>query len=276
MRITNVGYNYRHPSNFCVNRPYGSGDNILLVIKTEAFIYLGGKKTTVPPNSAIIFKKGTAQIYGAVNNEYVNDWIHFDLEETDEKFITELGIPFDTVMPLYDSTALLGFIKNIFFELYSQNSHKESTIKRYFELILLKISENINQQNTEHEHPHYDTFCKLRDEIRLSPELPWSIDEIRKKTNLSRSYIQHLYKLFFNTSIISDVQSFRVEHAKYLLSTTDVTVLCVSQSCGYDNEVHFMRIFKKATGFTPTEFRNSFCVSSTEIKQAQSRAPFSG
>ncbi len=275
MRITNVGYNNRHPSGFCVNRPFGSGDCLLLIIKTEAFIYIGGQRTIVPPNSAVIFKKGTPQLYGAVNNEYVNDWIHFDIDESEENFVSALGVPFDTIIPLYNATEISGFIKNIFFELYSQNLHKKATMERYFELILLKFSENINKQNTEIEHPYYDSFCKLRNEIQLAPQNHWSIDEISKKIHLSRSYTQHLYKLFFNTSIISDVQSYRIEHAKYLLSATDMTVAAISQSCGYDNDVHFMRIFKKATNMTPSEFRSNFCVSPNEIKQSKSRPPFS-
>lgn len=275
MRITNVGYNYRHPSSFCINRPYGSGDYILLIIKTEAFVNFGGKRTIVQPNSAIVFKKGTPQLYGALNNEYVNDWIHFDIDELEEKFITDLGIPFDTIIPLYDINELLSFIKNIFFELYSQNLHKEATIKRYFELILIKLSEGISQQTTKHDHAYYDSFCNLRNEIRLAPQNRWTVDEISQKVNLSRSYVQHLYKLFFNTSIISDIQRYRMEHAKYLLSATDLTVSAVSQSCGYDNDVHFMRTFKKVTSMTPSEFRNSFHVSSNEIKQSKNRAPFS-
>ena len=206
MRITNVGYNYRHAANFCINRPFGSGDYILVIIKTEAFFCLGGQRLVVPPNNAIIFKKGTPQLYGAVNSEYVNDWIHFDMDESEERFITDLGIPFDTIITLYDINALLSLIKNIFFERYSQNLHKEAAMKRYFELILLKISENMNQQHTEHEHPYYESFYNLRNEIRLVPQNRWTVDEISKKLNLSRSYLQHLYKLFFNTSIISDIQ----------------------------------------------------------------------
>lgn len=275
MRITNVGYNYRHAANFCINRPFGSGDYILLIIKTEAFFCLGGQRSVVPPNSAIIFKKGTPQLYGAVNSEYVNDWIHFDMDESEERFITDLGIPFDTIITLYDINALLSLIKNIFFERYSQNLHKEAAMKRYFELILLKISENMNQQHTEHEHPYYESFYNLRNEIRLVPQNRWTVDEISKKLNLSRSYLQHLYKLFFNTSIISDIQRYRIEHAKYLLSATDLTIIGISQSCGYDNDVHFMRTFKKITGMTPTEFRNNFRVSSDEIKQSKNKPPFS-
>jgi len=275
MKITNVGYNYRHPSNFCINRPFGSGDYILLIIKTEAFFCLGGKRSIVPPNSAIIFKKGTPQLYGAVNNEYVNDWIHFDIDESEENFITNLGILFDTIISLYDISELLGFIKNIFFERYSQNLHKEATMKRYFELLLIKLSEEISQQTTERNHPLYDSFCKLRNEIQFAPQNRWTVDEISKKVNLSRSYVQHLYKLFFNTSIISDIQRYRIEHAKYLLSATDMTVTDISQSCGYDNDVHFMRTFKKVTGITPSKFRNSFRISSNEIKESKNRAPFS-
>ena len=115
MRITNVGYNYRHAANFCINRPFGSGDYLLLIIKTEAFFCLGGQRSVVPPNNAIIFKKGAPQLYGAVNSEYVNDWIHFDMDDEEELFITDLGIPFDTVITLYDINALLSLIKNIFF-----------------------------------------------------------------------------------------------------------------------------------------------------------------
>lgn len=275
MRITNVGYNNRHSSGFCINRPFGSGDYMLLLIKSEAFFCLGGQRFVVQPNSAILFKKGTPQLYGAVNNEYVNDWIHFDIDESEKNFITDLGIPFDIIISLYDMSELSGFMKNVFFELYSQNLHKTASMQKYFELILLKLSENINQRNPEYEHQYYESFCKLRNDIQLAPQNRWTIDEISKKINLSRSYIQHLYKLFFNTSIISDVQKYRMDRAKYLLAATDMTVTSISQSCGYDNDVHFMRTFKKVTSMTPSEFRNLFRISLNEIRQSKSRPPFS-
>ena len=139
----------------------------------------------------------------------------------------------------------------------------------------IKLSENIKQRNTKLEHPYYDSFCKLRNDIRLAPQKHWTIDEISKKLSLSRSYVQHLYKIFFNTSIISDIQTHRMEYAKYLLSATEMTVSGVSHLCGYDNDVHFMRTFKKATNMTPSEFRNNFRVSSAELQQSKSRPPFS-
>ncbi len=258
MRIVKTGYNYCHSSGFCINRPHGSGDYLLLIIKTEAFIILNGEKKTVPPNCAIIFRKGTPQLYGAAQEKYINDWIHFEMGEEDMHTFFMLGIPFDTIIPLRDVTELSNFIKCIFFERYSQNLHKEATMKAYLNLIFLKLSEKINDQAPVQEHPYYHQFCTLRNKIRLEPQRDWSIDDICKKLALSRSYVQHLYKLFFGTSIIADVQAGRMEHAKYLLTATDMSVTVIASACGYVHDVHFMRVFKKAVGMTPSAYRDKF------------------
>lgn len=271
MKIVRVGYNYRHSPDFCIDRPHGSGDYLLLIIKSEAFLVLCGERMIVPPNSAIIFKKGTPQHYGAVCGKYINDWIHFDIEESEERVIAELSVPFDTVIPLCEATELSAFIKNIVIERYSQNMHREATMQRYFDLLLLKLSENINHQNPEQEHPYYNKFYMLRNEIQLEPQADWSIDGICKRMMLSRSYVQHLYKLFFGTSIMTDVQSSRMEHAKYLLSATNMTVTGISESCGYENDVHFMRVFKKVTGITPSEFRNRYQISSKVVGKMKAK-----
>ena len=102
----------------------------------------------------------------------------------------------------------------------------------------------------------------------------WSIDKICKSLNLSRSYVQHMYKTFFGESVMSDITSSRIEYAKYLLSGTNMTVSAISQACGYDNDVHFMRIFKKTTSLTPTQFRIQIHVEKSEIENAKKSNPF--
>ena len=274
MKIVNVGYHFRHAPGFCINRPHGSGDYILLIIRTEAFICLDGKRQLIQPNSAVIFKKGTPQLYGSTGGEYINDWIHFMLDETEEQAISALSVPFDTPIPLHETTQLSDFIKSMVFEYYSNNIHKEESVKRYFDLILLKLSENVTESKEKREHPYYDLFCSLRHDIHLSPQNDWSIDRISERVHLNRSYIQHLYSSFFGTNILSDVQASRIEYAKYLLSSTNMTVAAVSSACGYHNDVHFMRLFKKSVGMTPSQFRKTFELSPHEIKKSKSKPPF--
>ena len=275
MKIVNAGFNYRHPSDFYIDRPYGSGDYILLVIKTEAYIIQSGERRIIPPNSVLVFKKGTPQRYGAASGEYVNDWIHFEIDGAEEKAIMDLGIEFDKVIELPDTTDVSDFIKKIFLERYSQNPYKELSMARYFDLIFFKLAEYSAQKNKHESHQHYQTLLNLRGEIQLSSQRDWSIDKISKKTNLSRSYVQHLYRRFFGTSIFADIQKHRIEYSKYMLVTTDMTVSGISSACGYENDVHFMRIFKSCTGQTPSQYREKFRLSSTEVDKSKSKPPFS-
>ena len=56
---------------------------------------------------------------------------------------------------------------------------------------------------------------------------------------------------------MNDVIRSRIEHSKYLLSTTDMPIAQIAEMCGYKCELHFMRQFKTRMNMTPTEYRQS-------------------
>lgn len=49
----------------------------------------------------------------------------------------------------------------------------------------------------------------------------------------------------------------RMEQAKELLKNTDMRIKEISLKIGYEDDRVFMRRFKKYTGMTPGEYRNS-------------------
>ncbi|WP_242954295.1 helix-turn-helix domain-containing protein [Clostridium oryzae] len=54
---------------------------------------------------------------------------------------------------------------------------------------------------------------------------------------------------------MSDVIESRITYAKELLVESDLPIKEISSLCGYQTEVHFMRLLKKLTTLTPTEYR---------------------
>ena len=48
----------------------------------------------------------------------------------------------------------------------------------------------------------------------------------------------------------------RLSNAMTLMSTTNYNITQIAQSVGYDNPLYFSRLFKKHTGYTPTEYKN--------------------
>ena len=273
MKINNAGYNFVHGSDFLLSRPNGSGDSIILLVKTAAYFTFNGVEMLSPPNSVVLFKQGTPQSYRAAEETYINDWIHFDLDEEDIRFIENLKIPFDTPIPLDDISILSQMIKNVGREKYSENLYKEDSMNMYVKLMFIKISEKMYNRKIS-ETPHYDELSNLRSKIYNSPACAHSIKELAAEMMMSQSYFQHLYKHVFGISAIADVVNSRIEHSKYLLSSTDFLVSHIAKECGYNNEVHFMRQFKETVGITPSEYRRQFKFSGNEVRQSLNRNPY--
>ncbi len=273
MNIVNCGFNYRHPEDFKIQRPNGSGDYILLILHSPAFFVFNGSCHHTNGNSVVIFKKGTPQIYGANGSEFVNDWIHFEADESDVLYFESLGLEFDTILELKSVIQLSKLIKNIFYERYSKNTNAIASSKLYFNLLILKIAD-LNEENKSLPSRLTYKLNKLRNMIFENPHIDWSIHAIAKDLSYSDSYLQHQYKLLFETTIKKDIIKSRLEYAKYLLFSTDDTIEKIAKHCGYANEVHFMRSFKKETGNTPKEYRNNSKFSYSELEYAKKFAPF--
>lgn len=107
------------------------------------------------------------------------------------------------------------------------------------------------------ENPQYEKLCILRGRIMKNPELPWNVNDIAAELYLSKSYLQKMYKHYFGKSIIMDMIDFRLEKAKNLLSTSDMTVTDISIECGYSSYNYFVRQFKASEGMSPTEYREN-------------------
>jgi AraC family transcriptional regulator of arabinose operon len=75
--------------------------------------------------------------------------------------------------------------------------------------------------------------------------------------SISPSYLQHKYKQMFQRGIKRDITLSRLELGRYLLSNSTLSVADISRRVGYENDVHFMRVFKNETGFTPTQYRKA-------------------
>ena len=93
MRINNIGYNHRHDSDFFVLRPNGSGDNLLLLLKTPAVFVLNGEELHTEKGSFILFADGTPQNYRSDGGEFANDWFHFPFDEEEKRCLKRWRYP---------------------------------------------------------------------------------------------------------------------------------------------------------------------------------------
>lgn len=78
---------------------------------------------------------------------------------------------------------------------------------------------------------------------------------IEKKFMINYDHANHLFKKAIGESIIKYRNSLRIEHAKFLLITTDMHIEEVAFESGFSDKFYFTRYFTKRTGVSPLRFR---------------------
>ncbi len=258
MIINNAGYNHCHDSDFKIERPDGSGDNLLLLLKTDSVFTLDGKDVLVPANSFFIYGKGTPQFYRCVPNHiFANDWIHFEFEEGEEEEFFSLGLTYDTPVGMGDISMLSFFVKMIAYQHYSHNLHRDKSIRYYMFLLFNDVSEHLCPGIAVRSENYYEMLSTIRSKIYAEPHIHRNIDYASHEVRMGRSNFQRLYKKYFGITFNRDLICSRIQHARLLLTKTDLNVSDIAQKCGYSSYAHFERQFRKETGMAPIRFRNT-------------------
>lgn len=94
---------------------------------------------------------------------------------------------------------------------------------------------------------------QMIEEQYTSPD--FSISNIADSFDVSVAYVSYLFKNETGENVSDYVWNLRLEKAKDLLLTTDMSVDNISVSVGYVSTSSFRRKFKQDTGLTPSQFR---------------------
>ena len=90
-----------------------------------------------------------------------------------------------------------------------------------------------------------------------APEHPWTVAEIAAEINLSASRFHASYKTVFGISPMRDLIETRIQSAKNLLLSEELSVQDIAEQLGYHSVNHFIRQFKSGTGVSPLQYRKN-------------------
>ena len=90
----------------------------------------------------------------------------------------------------------------------------------------------------------------------LAEEISLSI--LAEEFHLSAQYISQLFKSEIGVGFLAYLTNIRMEQAKKLLLSTSLSIAEVSEQSGYSDYRVFTKVFKKAEGITPSQYRRDF------------------
>ncbi len=104
-------------------------------------------------------------------------------------------------------------------------------------------------------HTEIEEIKKLIDESFTLPS--FQISQLCTATGISHAHLIRLFKKSYGTTLVKYLNAKRIDYACQLLLTTAMSVSSIAFSCGFSNEIHFMKTFKKATGMSALSYRRN-------------------
>lgn len=84
-----------------------------------------------------------------------------------------------------------------------------------------------------------------------------TLSDAAKAVHLTTAYLSYVFHKETEITFSEYLQSCRINHAKKLLENTDEHVRDIGGMVGYNDNRHFSKVFKRATGMTPQEYRKN-------------------
>lgn len=203
-------------------------------------------------------KKGTKGLSLFLSPELINEISHY---YTNGKYTCDF-LEVTRKEPNFKVTYLLNKIAYLF-------ENNKIDLKKQMDDLFIKVSELIVQEQTSIN----DNFIKLRikkhdtkrelykliiatkDYLNDNLKENISLDTISRDIGISKYYLHRLFTEFNGNTPIGYLTAIRLEKAKNKLQTSKDPIFEVAISCGFDNTAYFSNLFKKHTGFSPSEFR---------------------
>lgn len=81
------------------------------------------------------------------------------------------------------------------------------------------------------------------------------VDDVLKAVPMSRRTLERLFQEQLGRSPAEEIRRLRLDRAKHLLATTDLTVPKVAAACGFSTGHYMATVFRQELGITPLRYR---------------------
>ncbi len=111
-----------------------------------------------------------------------------------------------------------------------------------------------------------EEFDDYRNKYKIQEAVKYIYDNYDKDLNMAvvsnhvsmnYSLFSYVFKQYTGKNFVNYLKEIRVEQAQKLLVNTEMRIIEISKKVGYENEKHFMKLFRSMCGVSPTEYRKN-------------------
>ena len=159
--------------------------------------------------------------------------------------------------PVDQINMIASGIRNIWVEMQHEESNFDICVKYYISIILIYLSRILwsNQAEDNAARASCRKIGAAIDFINQHFRENMTLDVIAEQVGYSRSHFSAEFHKWMGMTTWNYISIKRIEEALSLIKTTNLSILEIALSCGFNNTANFGKTFKKYTNLPPSSFR---------------------
>ena len=141
----------------------------------------------------------------------------------------------------------------------SDKRYKEVSLNRYLcSAVLSELHAQSNHRIHKEKLKKEQLYADISDYISWHIQENLRISEIAARFGYNEKYLTTCFKKYAGITLKQHILQKKADMAKYALSETSQPVSQIAYSLGFSDAHNFSNAFKKETGLTPSEYRDSY------------------
>ena len=192
--------------------------------------------------------------YEMLNLAITDEYFHTLLDMIDTNFYHQVCAVDNPLCYELKDGVMQDFRENIHSVQTSNTVDKYASLMRLIWLDAIKIIYR-SELHTNYDYPKWlNDFIQ---DVHRPENIIKPIAELYKLTYFSYRHLTRLFKQFTGETLNDYMLRVKLNYGALLLRSTDIGVLNISSTLGYDSLSHFIRMFKKHFKTTPRQYRKS-------------------
>ena len=121
--------------------------------------------------------------------------------------------------------------------------------------VLLPPQGVVTRQSTDVNQTEDETVNRVLRFVAAQFHRQLNVDDILREVGVSRRALERKFRQHLGRSPLQEIHRRRVEHARYLLSSSAAPLHRIAELSGFTDATQFINVFRKQTGITPGQFR---------------------
>jgi len=254
--IVNCTGIYRMTRPYETNIPSGRNDYYLqYCIEGSVAVTVEGKTSLMTPGQIFIIPPRTPYNCKNASDQVLYYWVHFTGNDVDN-VLKRFSLECNKTHTSGNNKRIVRLFRELFREFLWRDRCFDDTTQACMVAILAELS-RMRNANTKENEPTSETIFRSLSHFHRNIHKPITVAQLAEAEHFSPSRYRTVFRRCMGMSPSEYMTQMRMRRACELLSMADLSVGEVAESCGYQDQLYFSRVFRAHFGVAPSKYREA-------------------